>query len=174
MHDRSTSRNAVCCQVLTRTYNTISWFLNKKAMKPNSSTVTFISDGNSVYILVWNLRCTANNTNYDWIVFLINADRIIIRRILYLFVPSFWSQTAVYIARLQGPHAAHRPYSFISSLEESYFDVFELQSGTCLKGLVKKRNLETQSVCLTGLETDVRVTWNFYSLKCIWRNKRLL
>ena len=65
-------------------------------MKSSSSTVIFISDGNSIYIQVWNVRCTANNTTYSWTIFRVNADRIIMRRILYLFVPSIWFQTAVY------------------------------------------------------------------------------
>jgi hypothetical protein len=34
---------------------------------------------------------------------------------------------------VQGQHAAYGPYTFITPLEESYFGVFEAQSGTCLK-----------------------------------------
>jgi hypothetical protein len=158
------------------TCSTISRYLNLWATKPSNSEVTFISDGNSAYILVWNVHCTAN---YSWIIFRINADRIIIRRVLYLFVPSFWSHTAVYIARLQGSHAAHGLKSFTVPLEESYFGVFEVQSRTCLKGLVKQRNRERKSVSRTGFKPDVFSihvipTWNLCRLKFIWRNKRLL
>jgi hypothetical protein len=148
-----------------------------KTYKQWSSIVTFIWDGNSVYILMWNLRCTANNTTRSWIIFRINADRKIIRRILYLFVPSFWYQTAVYIARVQGPNAAYGPYCFITPLEESYLSVVEVQSGICLKELVKQRNLERKLLYRTAFEPDafsihVTDTWNLYHLKFIWRNKR--
>jgi hypothetical protein len=170
MHDKSTSKHLVFVKYLQ---SPATQLLGSQPYKLWSSIVTLIWDGNSVYILMCNLRCTANNTKYSWIIFRINADRKIIRRILYLFV-----QTAVYIVTVQGPNAAHGPYWLITPIEESYLSVVEVQSSICLKEMVKQRKFEGELLSQRGSESDtfnihVTATWNLCHLKFIWRNKRL-
>jgi len=75
----------------------------------SSAKLTAVWGGSSVYILVWQILVLpkAQRGGTGW-HFGTTVDRIIIRRISYLFVSYLWSHVTGCMARAEGRHSAHR------------------------------------------------------------------